>query len=96
MIFYERKMFSYKNKMQNVPMPVSLSNPDVDSVVIVDDYCILYNGVAYIKPSEKDASQTERKRKRSLYMKRYRAENKQKKLRNLPKEVVEVDVISEE
>ena len=91
-------MFSYKNKMQNVPMPVILSNPDVDSVVIVvDDYCILYNGVAYIKPSEKDASQTERKRKRSLYMMRYRAENKQKKLQNIPQEeVVEVDVISEE
>ena len=65
-------------------MPVILSNPDVDSVVIVDDYCILYNGVAYIKPSEKDASQTERKRKRSLYMMRYRAENKQKKLQNIP------------
>ena len=43
---------------------------------VVDDYAVMFNGALYIRKVNKDATPEEKKERRALYMKRYRAGRK--------------------
>ena len=43
---------------------------------VVDDYCVMFNGAFYIRKVNKNATPEEKKERRALYMKRYRAGRK--------------------
>ena len=43
---------------------------------VVDDYAVMFNGALYIRKVNKDATPKEKKERRALYMKRYRAGGK--------------------
>ena len=43
---------------------------------VVDDYAVMFDGALYIRKVNKDATPEEKKQRRALYMKRYRAGRK--------------------
>ena len=53
---------------------------------VVDDYAVMFDGALYIRKVNKDATPEEKKQRRALYMKRYRAGRKSVKKEGALKE----------
>jgi hypothetical protein len=58
----------------------------METVSRVDEYCIQFEGHTYIREATKDISVAEKKKRRAVYMVRYRAQIKKKKAET-PREV---------
>jgi hypothetical protein len=54
----------------------------METVSRVDEYCIQFEGHTYIREATKDISVAEKKKRRAVYMVRYRAQIKKKKREN--------------
>jgi hypothetical protein len=54
----------------------------METVSRVDEYCIVFQGHTYIREATKDITLAEKKKRRAVYMVRYRAQIKKKKREN--------------